>query len=60
MEMRKNENIWTWLIAAEDSSVRWSDTSRHRNRKRSILSIVKVIFWYGAAISFSVFISRLH
>jgi hypothetical protein len=64
MTIEKMQNIWIWLMTVEDSS-RWGANKARplTSNKKSmefIPSIAKVIFWYGIALSFSLFISKLH
>lgn len=63
MRMKKKPNIWIWLMMPEDSSNWESNRSFAFNlheKKRLIRSISKVLFWYGAALSLSILIGKLH
>lgn len=63
MSMEKEPNIWLWLMMPEDSSSWESNRSFALNlhgRKGIVRSISKVLFWYGAALSLTILIGKLH
>lgn len=63
MTMRKKLTSWIWLMMPEDSSNWGPDRSfvfNLRKTKRTLLSITKVLLWYGVALSLTLLIGRLH
>ena len=63
MTMRKKLTNWLWLMMPEDSS-NW-ESSRNfvfklYKTKRPLLSISKVLLWYGVALSLALLIGKLH
>jgi len=63
MGMGKKQNTWLWMMMPEDSStgeLNRSFTFNVQKEKRSIRSISKVLFWYGAALSLTLLLGKLH
>ncbi len=63
MGTNNNQRIWLWLIQPQDSSNGAACKSypvNLGNKGRKVLSITKLLFWYGAALTIGLFIGNLH
>lgn len=63
MKRKFEQNNWLWLIRAEDSSIAEDKADLFltmTHQRKPVMSVAKLLLWYGAALSFAVLISKLH